>query len=673
VPEDRLIAGRFRLEEKVGVGGMGVVWRATDIELGRVVALKRSHSGDSGQTRREARIGAGLHHPHVVTVFDAVLDGDDRWLVMEYLPSRSVAAILAADGPIPPARVAHIGAQIADALAAMHATAVVHRDITPSNVLVAEDGTAKLTDLGIARWAEATVTGGAQLGGSSGYMAPEVAEGYEAGFAADVFALGATLFAAVEGSSPWGGAENGPLAQLRRAAAFQMEPMRHAASLGPALTTLMSREPSRRPTAPQARALLDGTTPAAVRPADPARTPSARPGRPRRAPVLAAVAVVGVLAAAALGATLLTGPRAGPSDQVDSAGPALTGPASAVGALGDPTTADPCSLLVPEALSRFGKAYLEPNYGNFNHCGVIIDLPDAGGNVEVAAELLSPEQNPPRPPLPGRLGQVERPDPEPNRCARSISLPTLDRVVISARQVQRKPADLCAMADSAALAAYGELNQGPIPRRPGPFPAGSAAGVDACSLLRPPDLAPVLGPDTTPEPRYGRWGCDWGTETHRLGYRDTLGERRVQPRVAAGGRPRRGRPPGRPRQPPGVPQRERRRRRPVPRQDRAAALHPGPGDHRGQPTRSRGDRRGRPRAHRHPGVPAGHGDQPGPGHQCPAPTRMTLWMPSVADPGRLTALAGAAQLARWASRVRTISTAMAISVQTMGGQIDGPL
>ena len=196
--------------------------------------------------------------------------------------------------------------------------AVVHRDITPSKVLVTEDGTAKLTDLGIARWAEATVTGGAQLGGSSGYLAPEVAEGYEAGFAADGFALGATLFAAVEGSSPWGSAANGPLAQLRRAAAFQMEPMRHAASLSPALSTLMYREPSRRPTATRARALLDGTTPAL--PTDPAWSPSGRSGTRRRTTVLTAAAVVGVLAAAAFGTVLLTGPRTGPDRRPDPGG-----------------------------------------------------------------------------------------------------------------------------------------------------------------------------------------------------------------------------------------------------------------------------------------------------------------------------------------------------------------
>jgi serine/threonine protein kinase len=109
----RLIADRYRLEEHLGAGAMGEVWRATDLELGRQVALKRSQSRDNGQIRREARIGAGLQHPCVISVFDAVVDDQgDRWLVTEYLPSRSLAEILETEGPLPPGQVAEIGAQL---------------------------------------------------------------------------------------------------------------------------------------------------------------------------------------------------------------------------------------------------------------------------------------------------------------------------------------------------------------------------------------------------------------------------------------------------------------------------------------------------------------------------------------------------------------------------------
>jgi hypothetical protein len=493
------------LEEKLGQGGMGVVWRATDLDLGRVVAVKRAHSGDGTQMRREARIGAGLHHPHVVTVFDVVADADERWLVMEYLPSRSVATILGEDGPLPVSEVSRIGAHVADALVAMHANQMVHRDVTPGNVLVAADGTAKLTDLGIARWAEATVTGGAQLGGSSGYLAPEVVDGHEAGYEADVFALGATLFAAVEGVSPWGDGEQGPFVQLRRAVAFQAEPMRRAGPLAPVLAALMDPDPARRPTAAEARGLLTRGVVESARTSwpPPSVPPSSPPAVPRRS--LAGRRGFRVLAAGLVVAAVgVGGVRLLDRDQGDAE----------VGVLGDPRTADPCALLVPTALDRFGKTYREPNYGNFNHCDLITDQPDGGGNVDVAVDLELPEENPPIPPVPGRLGPPVRYDLGDNLCKRSVTLPSGDRVVISARQVQERPAELCAMADAVVAAAYGVLNQGPIPRRVfEPAPA-SLAQIDACALLGPADLTGLVPADPPgrwgPEPGFGGWACSWG-------------------------------------------------------------------------------------------------------------------------------------------------------------------
>ncbi|MGW0520822.1 serine/threonine-protein kinase [Crossiella sp. NPDC003009] len=193
------IADRYRLEEAVGEGGMGQVWRATDLELRREVALKLTRTGDGEQTRREARIGAGVHHPNVIAVFDVVVAGDRRWLVTEYLPARSLAEVCRTDGPLAPERAAHIGAQLAGALAAMHAKGMVHRDVKPANILLAEDGTAKLTDLGIASWHQVTQTGSALTGGTPGYLAPEVLTGHRATPASDVYALGVTLSAAVEG------------------------------------------------------------------------------------------------------------------------------------------------------------------------------------------------------------------------------------------------------------------------------------------------------------------------------------------------------------------------------------------------------------------------------------------------------------------------------------------
>jgi serine/threonine protein kinase len=230
-----VIAGRYQLEEAVGTGGMGEVWRATDLELRRVVALKRATTGDSGETRREARIGAGLHHPNIISVFDVVIEDDRRWLVMEYLPARSLAEICRTDGPITPSLAADIGAQVATALSAMHAKGMVHRDITRANVLVTDNGTAKLADLGVAMWDQVTLTGSAKTAGTPGYVAPEVMAGHRATPASDMYSLGVTLSAAVEG---------------------HQQTDEHLAGV---LSTLTDQDPNRRPSAEKAAQLLGGS------------------------------------------------------------------------------------------------------------------------------------------------------------------------------------------------------------------------------------------------------------------------------------------------------------------------------------------------------------------------------------------------------------------------------
>ena len=391
-----LIAKRYRLDEKVGAGGMGVVWRATDLELGRVVALKRSQSGDGGQIRREARIGAGLQHPNVITVHDAVIHDEDRWLVMEYLPSRSLSAIIDEDGPLAPEEAARIGAQVANALAAMHARGMLHRDIKPGNILVGDDGTAKLTDLGIARWAEETGTDTGLIG-TPGYVAPEVAEGGVSTAAADLFSLGATLFAAVEGGSPWGSRDT-PFRQLRRAAAFELEPARRAGALTPVLDALLQRQPADRASAADVMLLLAGAPPA----------PSEQ--RRFRMPRSQVVAVV-LVAIVALVATLLL-----PFDD-----PEITADTT-----GNPRTADPCGMYDVDALREFGAPSIERNDGPLNQCVLLIrrhsyDEPDDVLHVLARIDLpLTEYQIPPEP------GQIPFPDKTPQqegRCGRSVRLP----------------------------------------------------------------------------------------------------------------------------------------------------------------------------------------------------------------------------------------------------------
>lgn len=466
---------------------MGVVWRATDLELRRTVALKRSHTGDAVQIRREARIGAGLTDPHVVTVYDVVMDGDERWLVTEYLASRSLDEV----GQLPPDKVRLIGIDLAGALAGMHARDIVHRDVKPANVLVSEDGAAKLTDLGIARWAEATVTGGAQAGGTAGYLAPEVAEGHEAGPPADVFALGATLYAAATGSSPWGSGDTGPYAQLRRAAAYDLQPLKAAGELAPVLGMLMAKQPERRPTAREAQELLAG------------RAPVRR--RQWRWALAAGAVVVVLLGAAAVVATTW---RPAPAPKKPAAGTA--------GALGDPRTADPCALLVPNSLARFGKVVLEPNLGNFNHCAIIIDTTGKDGKIAVGLDLLLPNEYPPQPPTPGKVSLMPADPPTPNNCQRTITLPNLYQVVIAARQVEAKPTQLlCGAAEAATLATLGRLNQGTIPRRSA-FSAGSLGSVDACTLLSDDAVTAAVGAPVKPEPDYGNWTCYWENKANDM-------------------------------------------------------------------------------------------------------------------------------------------------------------
>jgi serine/threonine protein kinase len=207
--EGRLLAGRYRLGHLVGHGGMAWVWSARDEVLNRDVAVKQvllpadltaeQREEIRERTMREARAAARLTHPNLVTVYDVVEDDANPWIVMELLPPRTLADVLATEGPVTPQVAAGIGADLADALRAAHAAGVLHRDVKPANVMLTE-GRAVLTDFGIALVEEdptLTVTG--VLIGSPGYMSPERARGERPTPASDLWSLGATLYAAVEG------------------------------------------------------------------------------------------------------------------------------------------------------------------------------------------------------------------------------------------------------------------------------------------------------------------------------------------------------------------------------------------------------------------------------------------------------------------------------------------
>ncbi len=264
---DRLIAGRYRLTDPIGTGAMGVVWRATDVRLRRTVAVKQvllapgltGTQALEGKLRamREGRIAARLHHPNAITVFDVAEEDGQPWLVMEYMNAPSLAAKLAGGVTLPPIEVAGIGAQAAAALSAAHDAGIMHRDVKPANLLVGDDGTVKLTDFGISHaTGDVTVTATGFLAGTPAYLAPEIARGDNPKPAADVFALGSTLYAASEGAPPFGEGDN-PLAVLHAVARGVVPEPKNAGPLAPVLMWLLTASADDRPTMAQARTALE--------------------------------------------------------------------------------------------------------------------------------------------------------------------------------------------------------------------------------------------------------------------------------------------------------------------------------------------------------------------------------------------------------------------------------
>ena len=389
--EGELIAARYRLISRLGSGAMGVVWQAQDERLHRTVAIKQlllptgmGHvEADEANRRalREARITARLHHPHAIAVYDVAEHEGQPYLIMEYMPSSSLATVLSIQGALQPDKVAGIGSQIASALAAAHAVGIVHRDIKPGNVLLADDGMVKITDFGISHAVgDVTVTATGILVGTPAYLSPEVAQGGTAGFPSDVFSLGSTLYTALEGAPPFG-FDNNAIALLHRVALGEITPPRQSGPLTLLLLRLLHRNPEQRPTMEQAADSLatlaadlarpSGSPPATTlvlsrndptvpttqevftRPAPPEKTttPAApftkvdapagpppteddRDGSPRRRKLLAGVLAVAILAGGGLitalfndgdvtGGNAISGNAARPSSTSDDPGQSL--------------------------------------------------------------------------------------------------------------------------------------------------------------------------------------------------------------------------------------------------------------------------------------------------------------------------------------------------------------
>jgi eukaryotic-like serine/threonine-protein kinase len=279
----RVIAGRYRLEAPIGRGAMGVVWRARDQLLDRDVAIKEVQIADTltdeeratafQRTLREAKTAARLNHPAVVTVYDVAEDEGRPWIVMQLVHAQSLDQVLAASGPLSPRRAAEMARQLLSALSVAHAAGVLHRDVKPSNVLLGSDDRAVLTDFGIATFQDdpkLTQTG--MVMGSPGFTAPERIRGEDASPASDLWSLGATVYAAVEGHGPFdqrGGAITTMSAIINEEAPEAPE----AGALGPVIAALLRREPTDRPDASAAARMITD-----VLPRLPDRAPGAPPG-----------------------------------------------------------------------------------------------------------------------------------------------------------------------------------------------------------------------------------------------------------------------------------------------------------------------------------------------------------------------------------------------------------
>ncbi|NUK62158.1 serine/threonine protein kinase [Streptomyces lunaelactis] len=403
-----LLAGRYRLSETIGSGGMGKVWRAHDEVLHRVVAVKELTAGRyaseadrivlHARTQKEARAAARISHPGVVTVHD-VLEHDARpWIVMQYVDGPSLADAAKESGRVPASQAARVGLHVLRALGAAHAAGVLHRDVKPANILLNRDGRALITDFGIAAIeGDSTITRTGEIVGSIDYLAPERVRGADPGPASDLWSLGATLYTAVEGESPF--RRSSPLATMQAVVGEEPRHPEQAGLLTHVIMALLRKDPAARPSAAEAeRMLLEAmegrapavrpqpqpqvpaqrTTPHAVRP-ETARLPTPTPyvplpvpgpntvsaAGPRRGGRLRTALIVVVLAAVVGGGAGLaamkyagdkdnegrTGNQSTPDPSQPGAG---TGDTSQAGRPGWHRAKDPAgfSLLVPDGWTR---------------------------------------------------------------------------------------------------------------------------------------------------------------------------------------------------------------------------------------------------------------------------------------------------------------------------------
>ncbi|MET9383719.1 serine/threonine-protein kinase [Streptomyces sp. NPDC002928] len=262
----RLLAGRYRLGGVLGRGGMGTVWRAEDETLGRTVAVKELRFPSSiddeekrrliTRTLREAKAIARIRNNSAVTVFDVVDEDDRPWIVMELVEGKSLAEAIREDGLLEPKRAAEVGLAILDVLRSAHREGILHRDVKPSNVLIAEDGRVVLTDFGIAQVeGDPSITSTGMLVGAPSYISPERARGHKPGPAADLWSLGGLLYAAVEGAPPYD--KGSAIATLTAVMTEPLEEPKNAGPLKDVIYGLLTKDPAQRLDDAGARVMLN--------------------------------------------------------------------------------------------------------------------------------------------------------------------------------------------------------------------------------------------------------------------------------------------------------------------------------------------------------------------------------------------------------------------------------
>ncbi|MFF5606527.1 serine/threonine-protein kinase [Streptomyces cellulosae] len=261
----RLLAGRYRLGDVLGRGGMGTVWRAEDETLGRTVAVKELRFPANideeekrrliTRTLREAKAIARIRNTSAVTVFDVVQEDDRPWIVMELVEGKSLAEVIREDGLLEPRRAAEVGLAVLDVLRSAHREGILHRDVKPSNVLIADDGRVVLTDFGIAQVeGDPSITSTGMLVGAPSYISPERARGHKPGPAADLWSLGGLLYAAVEGTPPYD--KGSAIATLTAVMTEPLEEPKNAGPLRDVIHGLLNKDPAQRLDDRAARAML---------------------------------------------------------------------------------------------------------------------------------------------------------------------------------------------------------------------------------------------------------------------------------------------------------------------------------------------------------------------------------------------------------------------------------